>query len=157
MNKVRWENTLTPALAKLKERLGDGEYLVKVGLPDVPKLEEDGSAGALTLGEVALVNEFGSQDGHVPERAAWRLGLLHGQPRFNRLNTVNLRLVAEGKKPRDQALGELGEMGVAAVKTEILDGSFTPNAPSTIARKGSSHPLIDTAQERQSVTWEIVR
>jgi hypothetical protein len=153
---VRWENTLTPALAKLKERLAAGEHMVKVGLPDDPKVGHDGVSIGLTLGETALINEFGSDDGRVPERPAFRLGLAHGQDDFNRLNRVNLRRVASGTMTLDQALGQLGEMGVARVKTEILDGDFEPNAPSTIARKGSSHPLIDTAQEKQSVTWEVV-
>jgi hypothetical protein len=154
---IRWENTLTPAVEELKKRLAEGEHMVKVGLPDDVKLDTDGKSTAQTLGEVARINEFGSEDGTIPERPAWRMGLAHGQNDFNRLNKANLALVALGKKPLEQALGELGEMGVARVKTEILDGDFTPNAPSTIERKGSSHPLIDTAQERQSVTWEIVR
>jgi len=29
------------------------------------------------------------------------------------------------------------------------------NAPSTIKRKGSANPLIDTGQQRQSVTYSI--
>lgn len=154
---VRWEDTLTPALAELKERLAQGEHLVKVGLPDAAKVDHDGETEVLDLGAVALINEFGSEDGRIPERPAWRLGLAHGQQDFNRLNKANLALVAKGRKTLEQALGELGEMGVARVKTEILDGDFEPNAPSTVARKGSSHPLIDTAQTRQSVMWEIVQ
>lgn len=154
---MHWDDTLTPALEELKKRLEKGEHMVKVGLPDDPKLDQFGEDHGQTLGETALVNEFGDQEGNIPERPAWRQGLAHGQHDFNRLNKANLVLVAKGKKSLDQALGELGEMGVARVKTEILDGDFVPNAPATIARKGSSHPLIDTAQERQSVTWEIVK
>lgn len=154
---MKWEDTLTPALEELKKRLAAGEHMVKVGLPDDEKLDIDGAGTGKTLGETALINEFGSEDGLIPERPAFRMGLAHGQHDFNRLNKANLVLVAKGKKHLDQALGELGEMGVARVKTEILDGDFVENAPSTIARKGSSHPLIDTAQEKNSVTWEIVR
>jgi hypothetical protein len=47
-------------------------------------------------------------------------------------------------------------MGASRVKVKILDGDFEPNAPSTIAKKGSSHPLIDTGQEKNSVTWEVI-
>lgn len=153
---VTWTNTLTPALAEIKKRLASGDHLVKVGLPDDPALSSDGQFTDQTLGEVARINEFGTQDGHVPERPAWRMGLAHGQKDFNRLNKINLRLVTEGKKSLRQALDALGLMGAAKVKTEILDGNFEPNAPSTIAQKGSSHPLIDTAQEKNSVTWEVV-
>ena len=155
--KAQWTDTLTPALEEIQKRLAEDEYLVKVGLPDDPKLDTDGRPTGLTLGETARINEFGSEDGHVPERPAWRMGLAHGQKEFNRLNELNLHLVAVGKKTVEKALGELGAMGAARVKMEIRDGDFEPNAPSTIARKGSSHPLIDTGQEKQSVTWEIVK
>jgi hypothetical protein len=153
---VSWENTLTPGLEALKKRLAAGEHLVKVGLPSGPKMESDGTASTKSLEEVALINEFGSQDGHVPERPAWRLGLAHGQEDFNRLNRANLKLVADGKKTLAQALGELGAMGAGRVKTEIDVGDFEPNAPSTIAKKKSSHPLIETTQEKNSVTWEVM-
>jgi hypothetical protein len=152
-----WEDTLTPSLEKLQERLSAGEHLVKVGLPDDPALTTDGKFSGKTLGETARINEFGSEDGVIPERPAWRMGLAHGQKDFNRLNKANLVLVAAGRKSLEQALGELGAMGAGRVKTEIQDGDFEPNAPSTIARKGSSHPLIDTAQTRQSVTWEVIK
>jgi hypothetical protein len=154
---VTWTDTLTPALEAIKKRLATDEYLVKVGLPDDPHLADDGKVTGLTLGEAARINEFGSEDGRIPERPAWRMGLAHGQKEFNRLNEVNLHLVALGRKSVDQALGELGAMGAARVKMEIRDGDFVPNAPSTIARKGSSHPLVDTAQTRQSITWEVVK
>lgn len=154
---TRWTDTLTPALEALKKRLAEGEYMVKVGLPDDPHLDADGKPTGLTLGETARINEFGTEDGVIPERPAWRLGLAHGQKEFNRLNELNLHLVAMGRKPLERALGELGAMGAARVKTEIRDGDFAPNAPSTVAKKGSSHPLIDTGQEKQSVTWEIMK
>jgi hypothetical protein len=149
---MKWDDTLTPALDEIMDRLDDGDHLVKVGLPDDPKVGDEQK----TLGEVARINEFGSSDGVVPERPAWRRGLAHGASDFNRLNQANLALVVQGKKTIEQALGELGAMGAARVKTEILDGDFIENAPSTVVRKGSSHPLIDTAQEKQSITWEIV-
>lgn len=34
-------------------------------------------------------------------------------------------------------------------------GKWAPNAPSTIAKKGSSKPLIDTAELRQSIHWRV--
>lgn len=151
---VRWENTLTPALDKIKERLSAGEHLVKVGLPDDPALDHDGKPTGIDLGTAALYNEFGTEE--IPERPAFRLGLAHGVKDLNRLNELNLHLVAMGKKPLLKALQELGLMGVAKVKTELRHGDWVPNAPSTIAKKGSSHPLVDTAQEVNSITFEVI-
>lgn len=153
---MKWEDSLTPALEEMKRRLAAGEHLVKVGVPDAVKVTKDGKDTTLDLGEVAAINEFGSKDGRIPERPAWRSGLGHGAKDFNRLNRVNLRLIALGLKTIEQALGELGQMGAGRVKTEIADGDFVENAPSTIAKKGSSHPLIDTGQEKNSVTYLVV-
>ena len=153
---MKWEDSLTPGLEALQRRLAQGEHLVKIGLPDAAKETRDGIESVLDLGGTALVNEFGSQDGRIPERPAWRMALAHGSKDFNRLNAVNLRLIAVGNKTIPQALEELGMMGVAKVKTEIVEGDFVANAPSTIAKKGSSRPLVDTAQEKNSVTYEVV-
>ena len=41
------------------------------------------------------------------------------------------------------------------VQKTIKEGSFVPNAPSTIRKKGSDKPLIDTGRLRQSVNYHI--
>ena len=43
------------------------------------------------------------------------------------------------------------------IQRKIVDGTFEPNAPSTIRKKGSSRPLIDTGRMRQSVNFIIRR
>jgi len=49
-----------------------------------------------------------------------------------------------------------GMVGQAACKKWITDGTnLAPNAPATIARKGSSTPLIDTGALLNSITYEI--
>ena len=54
-----------------------------------------------------------------------------------------------------QAVGAMGAMAAGKVQQYIADIFIPPpNSPRTIARKGSSHPLIDTGQMRQSITWQ---
>ena len=43
------------------------------------------------------------------------------------------------------------------MKNTFTTGSFTPNKPATIKRKGSSRPLIDTGHLRQSITSKVVK
>lgn len=52
---------------------------------------------------------------------------------------------------------KLGMMGQNYVKGWFVDpaNGWPPNAPATIARKGSDRPLIDTAQLRNSITYVI--
>ena len=40
---------------------------------------------------------------------------------------------------------------------QMVEGEFVPNAPSTIRKKGSDKPLIDTGQLRQGVSYKICR
>lgn len=150
------EDTLTSGIAELKRRLAEGEHLVKVGLPDILKETLDGKPVEYDLAAIARVNEFGSETRNIPERPAFRRGLGGGAKDFNRLNAVQLRLIALGRQTVQRALGLLGLMGAAKVKVEIVEGDFVENAPSTIARKGSSHPLIATSQEHNSVTYQVV-
>lgn len=51
----------------------------------------------------------------------------------------------------------IGNKVEGLIKKKIRTGPFKPNAPSTIRRKGSSRPLIDTGHLRQSVRYKIVR
>lgn len=60
--------------------------------------------------------------------------------------------IAQAKK----ALQRLGLRAVGDVQAQIVEIRDPPNAPSTIARKGSSNPLIDTGRMRQSVSFVVV-
>lgn len=55
----------------------------------------------------------------------------------------------------ENILKQVGVYGVKLVQEKIGNGSFVPNAPSTIRRKGSDKPLIDTGRMRQSVKYVI--
>jgi hypothetical protein len=46
-------------------------------------------------------------------------------------------------------------MAVGDIQHEITVLRHPPNAPATIRAKGSSKPLIDTGEMRQSVTYQI--
>ena len=55
----------------------------------------------------------------------------------------------------ESCLNNLGVFAKGLVQEEIGSGSFAANAPSTIRKKGSSTPLIDTGRLRQSVNFVI--
>ena len=68
-----------------------------------------------------------------------------------------LGMISEGKMSTKIALERWGTMGSSAVKDEITSPGtpFAPNAPFTIAKKKSSHPLIDTGAMRAAVTHKV--
>ena len=138
-------------LDRLKKALtGKRERIVKVGIPSTAK-ESDGGSTAL----IAAVHEYGAPDKGIDERAFLRTGLQKNLGRYKALNEQNLKKVINGGMSVDDALGRLGLMASSDVKDHIRDGSFAPLDPKTIKRKGSSKPLIDTGQMRQSITFEI--
>jgi hypothetical protein len=139
-----------PGLKALRERMQDANRAVMVGVP-AGKTEPDGTSLAM----IAAVHEFGSPENGIPERSFIRAGILRGRTKFERLNAANLRLVVLGQKTVEQAIEQLGVVAAGEVKREFTVGTFEPLKPATIARKGSSKPLLDSGNLRQAVTYVI--
>lgn len=138
-------------LKELRARMEDyAGPLILVGVPDGLKTP-DGQSLAL----VALSNEFGTADGHIPERSFLRAGLHRASADISKLTALNIKRVEEKKLTVDQALNQIGLFAASAVQNEFAIGDFVPNAESTIKAKGSSQPLKNTGQLMQSVTYMI--
>ena len=126
---ARQFSDLTPAGRRFFRELKKLEGLeVQVGFQSDQKYE-DGTS----IAEVAAHNEFGSSD--TPERPFMR----------------------QSFGSAEQALQQLGTLAKGLVQDEIVNGGFAPNAESTIQKKGSEQPLIDTGTMRQSVNFVIKR
>jgi hypothetical protein len=62
----------------------------------------------------------------------------------------------QGSTGRVEAMQKAaGTVAQDAIMQAIVDLQDPPNSPATIAKKGSSNPLIDTGHMRDSVTFEI--
>jgi hypothetical protein len=55
----------------------------------------------------------------------------------------------------EKELTNVGQYAENKVKRRFTDNDWAPNAPSTIARKGSDKPLIDTGALRSAITFVI--
>lgn len=102
-----------------------------------------------SVADVARWNEYGTHA--IPPRPFMR-------------NAVDKRggawlgyLESELKKGTDAdlAFNRCGEMVRVDIIQSINQTSTPPNAPATIARKKSSHPLIDTGFLKSSVTYKV--
>ena len=69
-----------------------------------------------------------------------------------------LREIEKGVKKGDNldmVLDRVGIIATGKVQQYMTDLRTPPNAPSTIAKKGSSNPLIDSGMLRGSVTYSV--
>lgn len=64
--------------------------------------------------------------------------------------------IADGLDSK-RIMARVGVEAEGAIKQYITDLDSPPNKPATIRRKGSSNPLIDTGNMRESVTSAVVR
>lgn len=123
-------------------------------------LSKDGSeqhSPGITMVDLATVHEFGTKN--IPERSFIRTGY----------DTHENKIAIEAGKAIDAALldtnwkahlnrvGLLNRQGIIDQFKQSGDPKWTKNAPSTIKRKGSDKPLIDTGRLRQSIHFVIRR
>lgn len=113
--------------------------------------------GELSIAEYMLVNEFGSDDGKIPARPFMAQAFEKNYKRYQGIVEKSLKHIATGKITLDQLLQRLSIEGHNDIKTSIRDGDFKPNSEFTIAKKGSSRPLIQYGTARQSVTFRVRR
>ena len=103
--------------------------------------------------ERAIYVHFGTAQ--IPERPFLDTALLNNQRRIARLLTDAAATVARGELDAEGALDRVALAVVGMVQREITELRNPPNAPSTIAAKGSSNPLIDTGEMRAAVRHTV--
>lgn len=141
------------AFDDLRRRLEAGNHQVRIGFP--AGVQHKGDGDSIAMAELAAVHEFGAPSVGIPERPFMRVSLQKNRPAYVALNRQNIKKILQKQMDIRTALGRLGELAKGDMQKEIAQGSFAPLKPSTIRRKGSSRPLVDSGQMRQSIAWEI--
>ena len=149
------------AVAALKAKLQEindatSKHLV-VGvlgpLAEAMHKQADPSEPAVTVAQVAAKNHFGAPG--VPARPFITIALRRKQAPITKVVDAALKAVTEGRSSGERALELVGLFVQGQIQETISEGVAPPNSPQTIARKGSSKPLIDTGQLRQSITYAV--
>ena len=107
------------------------------------------------VADVAAKNEFG--DSKTPSRPFMRQALQKNQSQMTSFIQDVVNAIVDGSETAESGLDLIGELGEEYIRLSIDEGDFVPNAPSTIARKKSDKPLIDTGLMRSSVTHKTGR
>lgn len=109
--------------------------------------------------DVAVYNNYGTfnNDGsvHIPPRPFMDVGGLQAINQTKQMRLTLWKKVRSGEISAEDAAQIIGSKAAAIMKNTIRDFSDPPNAPSTIAKKKSSNPLVDTGLLMQSATWDV--
>ena len=139
---------VTGNLAKFKQLIeqikATSEKAAYVGFPAEFNEDVEGSDG-FNLASLGAVLEFGNE--HIPSRPFLRQTLSENQEKYTALF---VKLFESGVSI-EQIYEQIALIAQGDVQQNIVNGNWTANAPSTIKRKKSSKPLIDTGKLRQSV------
>ena len=138
-------SVLAVLAAKLESAKLKGAY---VGIPsEADEPVEDGEG--FNLASLAAVLEFGNE--RIPSRPFLRQTLQENQEKYTALFA---QLFAQ-EVDIAQIYEQIALVAQADVQLNIVKGEWVANAKSTIKRKGSSKPLIDTGRLRQSITGVV--
>lgn len=124
---------------------------VRVGIPDDSITYPDGTSLLL----VAIVQEFGTFDGRIPERSFLRAMIVENKNFFKKFWDKHAEAILTGKVDPKLVLELLGQMAEAKAKEKVVSLSDPANAPSTVRAKGSSNPLVDTGLLLGSIRYEV--
>ncbi len=124
---------------------------VDVGFMQGETREDDGETSSMVT--VAVANEYGTPD--IPERSFMRSTFDRLRDRLAKVAAGEVTAITSGKRTVDTSLRLMGEYFQGEVIRTIRNHPPPPNAPETIARKGSSGTLIDSGQMAQSVRYRV--
>lgn len=131
-----------------------GGYAVEVGI-----FGSDDSFYAMIAG----VHEFGitiqKESGPIviPERSFLRSTFDENINKWVNFVKRQIPKLLNGQISARTLCERLGALMVADIQIKITELDTPPNADSTINKKGSSNPLIDTGGLRMRVTYRVVR
>ncbi|RIY41953.1 hypothetical protein [Neopusillimonas maritima] len=135
------------ALKKEIDKLRTPHYAL-VGIHQSGGMVKDEPMTVATLG---AIQHFGNEN--IPARRWLDTGAETGTKEY--LDTIR-EGIEEGLDSR-QIMARVGVEAEGAIKQYITDLDTPPNNASTVKRKGSSNPLIDTGNMRASVTSTVER
>lgn len=115
------------------------------------------SVDGVSVVDYATYNEFGTS--RIPARPFMQTTADQKREEVLKFSEHLVGKMIDGGISADMVLKNLGEFYQAKIQETIRKAKewAVPNAPATVARKGSSSPLIDTGRMVNSVRYEIVK
>ena len=123
---------------------------VKIGI-----LEGSKTKDGADIAEYAAYNEEGTKN--IPSRPFIRSWVDSNGEKLRHFMDSAYSHVVSGKWTARDAFERLGQTVQSGIKKNIVSGGFKPNSDSTVKRKGSSTPLVDSGDMRNAVNYKVVK
>ncbi len=132
---------------RLQRELNEfGDSFIDIGIQGSEATQD---RGGLTNAEIGEIHEFGLG---VPQRSFLREWTSSNAAEIQQIIQQAAVMGGLHSLNAEQSMERAGLGLVGSVQERMSAGIPPANSPETIARKGSSTPLIDTGQLRQSIT-----
>ena len=142
--------TSGPGLAKIKAdlaRLKKSDILVGVPASTTQRKDEQ-----ITNASLMWIHSKGSQINNIPARPTLEPAITENQALISpQLAKASQAIMDNKPAEAEKYMMRAGTIAANAAKRKFGSAELAPNAPSTIARKGSDKPLIDTGSLRRSI------
>lgn len=146
MAKIRGGDKAAIVLGELGKKLNEGD-VVRIGFLEGSKYP-DGTSVPM----VAAINEFGAPGRGQPPRPFFRNMIAEKQREWPE---AIANLLKANDYDTEKTLEQTGAAIAGQLRQSIVDLLEPPLAPSTIRRKQSEKPLIETGHMLQSVDHEV--
>ena len=126
-----------------------------VGIPQEANAAHE---GGVTNAELLYIHENGSPANNIPPRPVIEIALTEETTKSrirNQIKSSNRLALMGNVEAAERELNKAGMIAVNAIVKTFGSDQLEPNAPSTIAKKGSSRPLIDKGSLRGAITYVI--
>ena len=135
-------------IARLKD-IGKPQVLVGVPASTNPR------QGATNNATIAATHELGAPSKNIPARPFLVPVVQGNSQKYVGLMAQGFKNALRDQEKIKRVYEKIGLVISNDVKDYIVSGNFVPLKQSTIDAKGSSKPLINTGELRNSITYEV--
>lgn len=122
-------------------------YVVDVGIQS-----GENSTDGTDLLDIAIYNEFGTET--IPSRPFMRQTADENRRKAGIVGERYYDMILSGQMSPFRALGSIGQWYQDVNRKALRDTPWTPNAPATVAKKGSNQPLVNKGRLVNAIRWE---
>ena len=135
------------------------ELFSKVGILRDHGAQSPHPDAMITMVELALIHEFGSEEANIPARSFIRATLEERADQFERVAQLFVAQVVTGRITPQKCMDLLGGWAAGEVRRKMTHGAHIPPPlkKSTKKAKGSDRPLVDDAHLAGAVKHEVSR